>query len=149
MHSQKLIGFACAWQTADGRRQTACGAFNSIPVMAPLCSDTLVFTSKQTTPQGRRTVVKGTHVISRHTAWIEDIAEPEEAWRQLDKRYGSNNLAELSTMYTLESLKLPKGSTTRKATHIYAAANNADIQPSGSQVGCKQEQTHNKINKGE
>ena len=97
------------------------------------------------TPQGRRTVVKGTHVISRHTAWIEEVAEQEEAWRQLDEQYGSNHLAELSTMYPLELLKLLKGSTTRKATHIYAGANNADIQPSASQVGCKQKQTHNKM----
>ena len=52
-------------------------------------------------------------------------------------------------MYRLELLKLPKGSTPKKATQDYAGANNGDIQPSGSQVGCKQEQMHNKIIKGE
>ena len=34
-------------------------------VKAPPCSDNLVFTSEQTTPQGRRPVVEGTRPISR------------------------------------------------------------------------------------
>ena len=79
--------FVCAWQTTFG-------ASDPIPVVAPSCSDTLVFTSKQTTLEGRCTVVKGKHVISRHTAWIEEVVEPVEAWRQLDEQYGSKDLAE-------------------------------------------------------
>ena len=78
--------FVCAWQTTSG-------ASDPIPVVAPPCSDTLVFTSKQTTLEGRRTVVKGKHVISRHTAWIEEVAEPVQVWRQLNKRYYSKDLA--------------------------------------------------------
>ena len=50
--------------------------------------------------------------------WVEGVAEPEQEWRHLDKKYGDKDLDALSTMYRLELLKLLQGPARKKIKRL-------------------------------